>query len=211
MPCYGHIRSLHTYAAGRIGGWTTACVHWTMDLYAVWSASRSILTAYIGSSLIDGWTELHISDRSLFMGGERELDQSQMWVGIENIWRLDNCIWVMSKIMKQKCDKMVMKREKWTPTFMLQKKYPIKYKTHQNRTNCLDMSNLGVLHYFWHDPYVSTELLTHILEFTYTLCRCERKVGVIKSTKQHGGLCNWAEFHHIFVDFLHIGKVFFME
>ncbi len=32
----------------------------------------------------------------------------------------------------------------------------IKYKTHQNRANCLDMSNLGVLHYFWHDPYAKT-------------------------------------------------------
>ncbi len=64
---------------------------------------------------------------------------------------LNSCLRVMSKIMKQKCDKMVMKREKWTPTFMLQLHF-FKYKTHQNRTNCLDMSNLGVLHYFWHDP-----------------------------------------------------------
>ena len=33
-----------------------------------------------------------------------------------------------------------------------QKKYQIQCKMHQIRTNCLDMSTFGVLHYFWHDP-----------------------------------------------------------
>ncbi len=39
----------------------------------------------------------------------------------------------MSKIMKQKCDKMVMKREKWTPTFMPQLRFEGLRATHPEK------------------------------------------------------------------------------
>ena len=60
---------------------------------------------------------------------------------LRKIWFVGH-IRVMLKKMKPKCDKMVMKHEKWTPTLMpqvseppIQKKCPVQCKTYQTRIN----------------------------------------------------------------------------
>ncbi len=61
-------------------------------------------------------------------------------------------LWAMSTIMKPKCDKMVMEQDKWTPTLMPQL-HPVQNGFTFYLLPPLNMSVLGVRHYFWLDPY----------------------------------------------------------